>query len=57
MNKRRYKKSKNRTQSMLFPPSMDEYVGDNNTIRAIAVYIYGLDLKVFGVKASKKVIT
>ena len=35
MVKRRYKKTKDRSQSMLMPPSIDEYVGQNNSVRAI----------------------
>jgi len=57
MKKRRYKVTKNREQSMLFPPSIDEYVGANNTVRAIDAYVDGLDLEVLGFKTSKQIIT
>lgn len=57
MNKRRYKKTKNREQGMLFPPSIDEYVGENNTVRAIDAYVDGLDLETLGFKTSKQIIT
>jgi len=57
MRKRRYKATKNREQSMLFPPSIDEYVGANNTVRAIDAYVDGLDLEVLEFKTSKQIIT
>lgn len=57
MVKRRYKKTKDRTQELLFPPSIDEYVGENNTVRAIDAYVEGLELEVLGFKTSKQVIT
>ncbi len=57
MRKRRYKATKNREQSMLFPPSIDEYVGANNTVRAIDAYVDGLNLEILGFKTSKQIIT
>ncbi len=42
---------------MLFPPSIDEYVGQNNTVRAIDAYVEGLDLEVLEFKTSKQIIT
>jgi len=57
MNKRRYKTTKNRDQSLLFPASIDEYVGENNTVRAIDAYVDSLDLEILGFKTSKQIIT
>ncbi len=57
MAKRRYKATKNRNQNMLFPPSIDEYVGENNTVRAIDAYVYGLNLESLGFKTGKQIIT
>jgi len=33
-----YKKGENRKQQMFFPPSIDEYVGNDNQVRAIEDY-------------------
>ena len=57
MRKRRYKTSKNRGQGVLFPPSIDEYVGKNNTVRAIDAYVEGLDMVELDFKTSKPTIT
>jgi transposase len=57
MNKRRYKATKNREQEILFPPSIDEYVGSNNTVRAIDAYVDGLDIEALGFKTGKQIIT
>lgn len=57
MVKRRYKKTKDRTQGMLLPPSIDEYVGTNNTVRAIDAYVESSDLEELDFKTSKQVIT
>ncbi len=57
MRKRRYKATKNREQSLLFPPSIEEYVGQNNTVRAIDAYVDGLDLEILEFKTSKQIIT
>ena len=57
MVKRRYKKTKDRSQGMLMPPSIDEYVGQNNSVRAIDAYVESLDLTELDFKTSKPVIT
>lgn len=41
----KYKEGLNRQQQLLFPPSLDEYVDDDNSVRAIDAYVSGLDLK------------
>jgi len=44
----KYKEGLNRNQQLLFPPSLDEYVGENNPVRAIDDYVSLLDLKRLG---------
>lgn len=44
MSSRRYKVGPNREQRILLPPSIDEYVSETNTVRAIDAYVESLDL-------------
>ncbi len=37
-----------RSQSTMFPAILDDYVGDDNPVRAIDVFVEGLDLGVLG---------
>ncbi|CAA6824348.1 MAG: Transposase [uncultured Sulfurovum sp.] len=39
-----YKQGEHRKQQMLFPPSIDEYVSEDNTVRAIDDYVELLDM-------------
>ena len=39
-----YKQGESRNQQLLFPPSIDDYVDSNNTVRAIDAYVDILDL-------------
>lgn len=39
-----YKKGLHRNQQLLFPPSLDDYVDEDNTVRAIEAYVELLDL-------------
>ena len=39
-----YKKGLTRNQQLLFPPSIDDYVDENNSVRAIESYVELLDL-------------
>jgi len=43
-----YKKGENRKQQMFFPPSIDEYVSDDNPVRAIEDYVELLDMVALG---------
>ncbi len=43
-----YKKGENRKQQLLFPPSIDEYVDENNQVRAIEDYVELLDMVKLG---------
>jgi transposase len=45
---RRYKQGQNRNQDMLLPPSVEEYVSEDNTVRAIDAYVESLDLQKLG---------
>jgi len=53
MFSRRYQKTLNRYQDLLLPPSVDEYVSQNNTVRAIDAYVDTLDLYDLGFKHSE----
>ena len=39
----KYKEGLNRNQQLLFPPSLDEYVDKDNSVRAIDDYVSLLD--------------
>ena len=43
-----YKKGENRKQQMFFPPSIDEYVSQDNQVRAIEDYVEILDMVKLG---------
>ena len=43
-----YQESENRKQQMFFPPSIDEYVNENNQVRAIDDYVEMLDTAKLG---------
>lgn len=48
MTSRRYQPVLNRQQDMLLPPCVDEYVSQNNPVRAIDAYVDTLDLQALG---------
>lgn len=43
-----YKEGQNRKQQMFFPPSIDEYVSEENPVRAIDAYVEILDVAALG---------
>lgn len=45
---RRYKNGVDRSQGMLLPPRVEEYVGEDNAVRAIDAYVESLDLARLG---------
>jgi len=47
MSQRRYKKVINRHQPTLFPPSMEDYIAQENPVRAIDAYVESLDINSF----------
>jgi len=48
MNKRRYKQGQDRHQGMLMPPRVEEYVTEENPVRAIDAYVDSIDLAALG---------
>jgi len=48
MTKRKYKEGLDRKQEMLLPSRVEEYVTDDNPIRAIDAYVDSLDLAALG---------
>jgi len=44
----KYKQGINRNQQQFFPPSLDEYVDENNQVRAIELYVEHLKLNEMG---------
>lgn len=48
MANRRYKEGESREQAMLLPPSVEDYVGEDNPVRAIDAYVESLDLGQLG---------
>jgi transposase len=44
MSSRGYKSGANREQTMLLPPSIEEYISETNTVRAIDIYVESLNL-------------
>ena len=53
MPQRQYKHGESRNQSALFPVSLDEYLSEENPVRAIDVYVETLDLAALGFSNSK----
>ncbi len=47
-----YKEGLNRHQQLLFPYSLDEYVDENNLVRAIDSYVDSIDMAALGVFTS-----
>ncbi len=43
-----YKEGMNRRQQLFLPPSMDEYVSEENLVRSIDAYVEMLDLSALG---------
>jgi transposase len=50
MSRRRYQQTLNRQQEMLLPARVEEYVSENNSVRAIDVFVDTLDIQSLGVK-------
>ena len=50
MTRRRYKQGIERGQSYLLPPSVEDYVGEDNPVRAIESYVESLNLVEMGIK-------
>ena len=50
----KYKQGQNRKQALLFPPSVEDYVDENNPVRAIDAYVNILDMSKLGFFTKKK---
>ena len=48
MHKRRYQSRQSREQQLLLPARVEDYVGEDNTVRAIEAYVETLDLAKMG---------
>lgn len=44
----RFVEGENRSQSLLFPERLDDYIDEDNPVRASEVFVDGLDLKSLG---------
>ncbi|MBI3773297.1 MAG: hypothetical protein HY272_11430 [Gammaproteobacteria bacterium] len=53
MAQRQYKHGETRSQSTLFPVSLDEYLSEANPVRAIDVYVETLNLAALGFSNTK----
>ncbi|XPV69544.1 MAG: transposase [Halarcobacter sp.] len=52
-----YKQGLDRNQQLLFPPSLDELVDENNIVRAIDSYVEILNIHKLNIKTKKSLIT
>lgn len=50
---KRFIEGENRDQSALFPERLDDYIGEDNPVRAIDVFVDELDLKTLGFDVSR----
>ena len=50
MPERRYQEVQSRSQPMLLPPCLDDYVSEHNAVRAIDAFVGTLDLQALGFK-------
>lgn len=57
MTSRRYQKTLNRHQAMLLPLRVEEFVSENNSVRAIDAYVNTLNLQSLGVKYAQAVVS
>ena len=48
MSGRRYQEVQSRSQMMLLPPCLDDYVSEHNAVRAIDAFVGTLDLEALG---------
>ena len=51
-----YKEGLNRRQQLMFPPSLDDLVDENNMVRAIEEYVNILDISKLNIKTKKNLI-
>ena len=51
-----YKEGLNRKQQLMFPPSLDELVDENNIVRAIEEYVNILDISKLKIRTKRSLI-
>ena len=51
-----YKEGLNRKQQLMFPPSLDELVDEDNIVRAIEEYVNILDISKLKIKTKRSLI-
>ena len=54
---KRFIEGENRFQATLFPESLDDYIADDNPVRAIDAFVDGLDLKALGFEGAEPALT
>ena len=54
---KRFIEGENRFQATLFPESLDDYIADDNPVRAIDAFVDGLDLKALGFERAEPAAT
>ena len=52
-----YKQGLDRNQQLIFPPSLDELVDENNMVRAVDSYVEILNISELNIKTKKSLIT
>ncbi len=50
---KRYVEGEDRSQSTLFPESLDEYIAEDNPVRVVDVFVDELDLKGLGFEGAE----
>jgi transposase len=50
---KRYVEGENRSQSTLFPESLDDYIAEDNPVRVVDVFVHELDLKALGFEGAE----
>ena len=50
---KRYVEGENRSQSTLFPESLDDYIAEDNPVRVVDVFVDELDLKEMGFEGAE----
>src|SRR5450432_1082549 len=50
---KRYVEAENRSQSTLFPESLDDYIAEDNPVRVVDVFVDELDLKQLGFEGAE----
>jgi transposase len=54
---KRYVEGENRSQSTLFPESLDDYIAEDNPVRVVDVFVDELDLKALGFEGAEPEVT